>query len=409
MKLFASNAYVLYLAVVLTVSNKASDLYGVSVKCTRIAGENNESVLEPATAETTPEEDSKAEILPNPSTDMLTMAREMRRREKAFAYCTRLNWTMITTIDGHKCVTTFQTRNETHNCTRRITVKVNLNGTFIPVRIVTESVIYITGNIISFVFLGTLLATYTCFKDLQTSYGRCIVALSVTIIIKDATQFFSTLSGKGATWCKIIAIACHWMFISMFCWMASIAYDLRVTFSRIRIQSPRAQHRKYRAYRLFSLVTPTIIVLICLAIDQISVTVIYGANGICFVSEYWANMMSFVVPTCAIVIFNTGCFVCTICFICKASKKSQSLSQNDERRPGISLAVMTVKLSLLLGLNWLLAFIGLITKSTLLLYIFLVLDAFQGMFVYFAFCCNSRVFAFYSRAFRQKIHRSGIR
>ncbi|XP_055954308.1 uncharacterized protein LOC130010588 [Patella vulgata] len=53
---------------------------------------------------------------------------------------------------------------------------------------------------------------------------------------------------------------------------------------------------------------------------------------------------------------------------------------------------MYVKMSSLTGFTWLIGFIAIITQSEPLIYIFIVINASQGGFLFLSFVCNARVF-----------------
>ena len=410
---FAINL-ILVLAAVLE-SSIGNEQYKVKVTCFYSRSPNlntNETgTSQPVTLPQTPQphDETKArnDMVPAPSPDIIALARDIARKKQAFEYCKVRNSTIIRTEDGEQCVATFSMVNGTHNCIKEITIKVILGGSYVPVDQNTESTVYIAGNSVGFVFLGALFATYSCFKDLQTSYGRCVVILSIVIITKNVIQIISYFSGKQETVCKTVAIFCHWLLLSMFCWMASIASDLLATFYRVRLPSPLVQKRRFRAYTIFSFTAPTLVVLICLAIELFSDKILYGLYGVCFISEYWANIASFVTPVGAVLFFNIVCLACTVYFIRAAKKKSQCLFKNDEKKPSLSFTIMTIKLSLLLGFGWVIGYVGGILQNSILLYIFLFLDSFQGVFIYFAFCCNQRVFSFYKRGFSTHVRRIG--
>lgn len=412
MRKIASHVLLAFFLVVLVASNTADVEYDVTSSCLELYGPGSngtEARISTTTTRPMPREgtDEKNQVVPAPSSAVIAIAREMMRQREASSFCKNLNLTMVETDEGEKCTVSYQMQNETHHCTKKLLVRVILQGSTAAVDQASEAEIFIIGNGIGFVFLGTLFTTYYCFKELQTSYGKCIVILSLIIIVKNVIQFASFLTSKQETACKFVALSCHWLILSMFCWMASIAYDLLATFSRVRIPSPIAQRRKFRAYQIFSFLSPTVIVTACVAVELISKNTIYGSNGICFVTNYWANIASFVVPVGIILLFNITCLASTIYFIRRANSKSQCLFPTEEKRPSLSFTVLTIKLSLLLGLGWVIGYVGGILQSAFLLYTFLFLDSFQGVFIYFAFCCNRRVFTFYKKGLTSKAQRIG--
>ena len=369
-------------------------------------GTANEKLLRHKAREASAYKRNNKNIVPAGSTDMIAIAREKARQEEASEFCRIRNASIRETKDGIKCIKTVKINN-TIACTRTFTIQVRLKVSNVLVDRRKETNIYIAGNVVGFVFLVILLTTYSSFKELQTSYGICIVILSIIVIVKNVIQVFTYLSKRKSKVCKVVGISSHWLHLSMFCWMASIACDLLVTFSRVRLPSTAAQKRKLKKYMIFSFSAPTLVVLVCLIID-LSHTQLYGSHGSCFISQWVAYVASFIVPMIVALLFNMICMGCTIYFIRSASKASKSLSKHDNGKPSISFTIMAIKLSLLLGICWVIGYIGLILQSSALLYTFLILDSFQGMLIYFAFCCNRRVFQFYKRAFKAHFRHNEI-
>ena len=346
----------------------------------------------------------QTKILPAASPDMINLAREILRKKEAIDFCKSRESLLVQTEGRNECTSVNTTTNRTHVCLKTITIKIKLKDGDVLVDRSKETSIYIAGNTISFLFLLTLLTTYVCFKDLQTPYGRCVVILSILVIFKDIMQLIGYVSSQKSTFCKIIGVTSHWSYLSMFGWTGSIAFDLLVTFSRIRLPSPTEQKQRVRKYVLFSFLVPSLIVFPCVIID-ISKTELYALNGVCFISQHMANVLSFTVPVVMVLFFNIVCLAGTIYYIRSANKASQHLWKNDDRRPSISFTVMTVKLSLLLGFGWVIGYIGCLLNSSALLYTYLIMDSFQGMFIYVAFCGNKRVFSFYKRNFNHHLQR----
>ena len=94
-----------------------------------------------------------------------------------------------------------------------------------------------------------------------------------------------------------------------------------------------------------------------------------------------------------------------------AEKRSQALFSKDAKqssKPSISFTIMAIKLAFLLGVSWVIGYIGGLSKNIFLLYCFVCLNSFQGVFHFFAFCCNKRVFAFYRRILQKGKKKIGV-
>lgn len=347
--------------------------------------------------------DSK--MAPAPASDIIASARAESITTQAKEYCNKINGTYVHSVDGRDCVVTVTTQNATHRCEKREINKLALAYDQL-IDPQNEFKINIAGNVVSQLFLGLLLATYSYFKELQTSYGKCVVALSVVTILQQVAQIMSFTLKENKVACKITAISSHWLCLTMFGWMATIAYDLYFTFSRVRIPSPRLQKLRFRRYAIFSLLTPSLIVLASLVADISSdgQLIGYGKKNTCFISNYWGDIITFIIPVGLILVFNIICLAITLYYIRSAEKRSQALFSKDAKKsskPSISFTIMAIKLAFLLGMSWVIGYIGGLSKNVFLLYCFVCLNSFQGVFYFFAFCCNKRVFAFYRRILKK--------
>eukprot|EP00795_Rhopilema_esculentum_P016305 gene16306-7692_t len=347
-------------------------------------------------------ENEKENIVPAPANNLINNVNEVARKKAAVAYCKNINATIA--ADGSACILITRHLNETHVCVTKEMKKIIVINTTEIVNSSHMVTLSIVGNTVGSLFLFGLIATYSCFKDLQTSYGKYIIMLSVLILFKNIQYSTSYYVYTNPVACKLVAITSHWSLLAMFSWTACMAYDLLRTFSRVRVPSPAIQKRRFKLNTVLCLGTSTGLCLMCLVLDLASNGryIGYGVTGMCFVSNPWANLICFVVPVGLALIFNFACLCGTIYFIANARNRSKALfprGKNSRAMPEASLTIMAMKLSLVLGLSWVIGYIGGILQNTELLYIFLFFDSFHGMFLYFAFCCNGRVCSFYKEKF----------
>ena len=266
----------------------------------------------------------------------------------------------------------------------------------------TEYWLYITGNTWSLASTVILLTTYVMDKELHTSYGRCIVLLSINTMLQQVMQILSLNAKGNLGYCTAIAVLHHWSYLVMFLWMSSIAFDLATTFSHLRTPSKEVQQRRFRIYALISEAIPTAVVLLCIAIDFSSnnVYIGYGEDNICFITNYLANILVFSLPVGSMIIFNIISLGVALIFIVKTRQNSRLGLRASRRKPHMTIVIMTLKLSSLLGIGWVFGPIANLTHDNSVLYIYVFFNTFQGFFIFFAFCANQKVLRFYKQAIR---------
>ena len=321
------------------------------------------------------------------------------------------------TFDSERnvCFKIAQCKNATHVCSKEVIL---FEVTLVKDDEINKNVEYnitVTGDVVSLVFLMALFFTYILNKDLQTSYGKCVICLSVHTMQVSLFQVIALHSKHIGPLCKAMAVLLHWDYLAMFVWMAVISTDLYLTFSNLRPIARKLQERRFKSYFCLAESVSALSIVTCVIIDfgPNKSYIGYGLRNACFVASYWANLFAFVVPVGLILTINSFLLSYTLYAIRMRQRKSRTLFSNDSRTrnkrdSGLGFVVMTLKLSTLLGLGWVLAFIGNATNSLWILYLFVVISSFQGLFTFVAFCCNRRVLKFYLSRLRTMRHtRSG--
>lgn len=336
--------------------------------------------------------------------DLIRMIRREEIKEEAKIKCESLNGTYMDRRE--ECLIPIVQLNGAMKCTTTLLIRDVIYLGNVTIDQTLEYRLTIAGNAFSQMSLVLLLGTYIWDKELHTSYGKCIIFLSASTMLEQIIQMISLNAREEQDMCTVLALLHHWVYLVMFLWMGSIAFDLLVTFSRIRQPSRAEQRRRFKIYATVSIAAPSLIVGSCVVINFCTENYLigYGHSHICFITNYKANLIAFAIPVAAILLFNMACLVTTLLLICKARSQTKSvLRPNSNRRRGhISIIIMTLKLSFLLGMSWVFGLLGRLTRSVPLLYVYIFCSSFQGVFIFIAFCVNSKVLSFY----RSKIHRS---
>ncbi|MEW8545704.1 MAG: 7 transmembrane receptor [Candidatus Thiodiazotropha sp.] len=116
----------------------------------------------------------------------------------------------------------------------------------------------------------------------------------------------------------------------------------------------------------------------------------YGGT-LCYLSSPVLQTITFVIPSAAAVVSNIVLFALVVINISAASIGSANLNQ--ERN---YLGIYT-RLSSILGLTWIFGFLQLLIGNDILDYMFIVLNASQGVFIMMAFVMNKRTLTLYCK------------
>ena len=254
-------------------------------------------------------------------------------------------------------------------------------------------IISMLGNIISLLSLIVLVAGFIVFKKHETLPGKNIMFLSCSMALAHLTQFILILVSKTAWACRTGAVVLHWSLLLAFASMAVLAYDSFRTFSKLRPSDPTLNRKRFKRNLIGSFAFATVIVFICLMIDIPGERFAgYGLNGVCFLSRFWANLFAFVVPVAAILLSNIVLLTITIIKLRKIKESTEkalkSAASAPNKRKKIVLSALVLKLSILFGLGWILAFIDSLHYNKGLRYLYTILIALQGFLVFLCFGCH---------------------
>ncbi|XP_019634562.1 PREDICTED: uncharacterized protein LOC109477664 [Branchiostoma belcheri] len=190
----------------------------------------------------------------------------------------------------------------------------------------------------------------------------------MTCMAVAVTQFVARAFIPPGPVCTVYAILLHYFMLTAFTSMNVLAVDLFLTF---REDSERAELYKYI---LYTWLVPVPIVLATVIVEfGSSVRVGYGEH--CWIGNPTASLVAFGVPVFCALLIN-GVF--TI-LVLQALQKSFQIANAALPRSEISKIWVYIRVSFLAGFTWILGFIFPFVKSEVLEYIFIVLNASQGL------------------------------
>jgi G protein-coupled receptor Mth (Methuselah protein) len=112
----------------------------------------------------------------------------------------------------------------------------------------------------------------------------------------------------------------------------------------------------------------------------------YG-EGLCYISTKKMIAFTFAMPVGFVVISNLAMFLAVVCKIHNLPKVQKSGDRNNLK--------IYAKLSTITGVTWVFGFVAEWTSVEALSYVFIILNASQGVFIMLSFVCNGRVLNLY--------------
>ncbi|XP_078700970.1 uncharacterized protein LOC144927428 [Branchiostoma floridae x Branchiostoma belcheri] len=197
-------------------------------------------------------------------------------------------------------------------------------------------------------------------EKLKVQMMTCMAAAEVLFVARGFVPL-----GSG---CIAFAVLLHYLLLTAFSSMNALAVDLFLTF---RDSTERAELYKYV---LYAWLVPVPVVLATVIVEfGSSVRVGYGEQ--CWIGNPTASLVAFGVPVLCALLVN----VVLITFVLVAIRKAFEIADAAKSRSDISKAWVYVRISFMMGFTWILGFIYPYINSPAVQYIFIVLNASQGL------------------------------
>ena len=243
---------------------------------------------------------------------------------------------------------------------------------------------------IAALFLTILI--YVKYVSMRTLHGKTLVSLSASLI---GAQLTELLPIETCTiWCRLAAVVSHFSWLSAFGWMSMISYNMATTFfgKQTTVTNTHVDRKRYFMYSLIGWLLPGLIVITCIVLDNLNVPLVVqvgygeGFTG-CFISGK-GIFIFFSLPNLISVLFNTIAFFLTVYGITSKRKVVPSSKRRSRDR---WFFLIYVKLSVVMGVAWLLAILASITHQLFLWYIHFVLNGLQGVFIFISFALRATI------------------
>ncbi|XP_054711013.1 uncharacterized protein LOC129220609 [Uloborus diversus] len=230
--------------------------------------------------------------------------------------------------------------------------------------------------------------------DLQNLSGKNLVSQCIALFCAYGCFIIGQFDTLGFTACTVIAFLTFYFFQVSFFWMGVMAYDvwrtLKMATTELRVSGGR-QMRRFAAYTFFTWVTPLfVMILIAFAeyTDAFPLSYRPGfAKPRCWFKRRRALLVFFATPLIAIMLANLLLFLHSARMILMTTQttiKQQSQSQKRNFK-------LYLRLALLMGLTWVVGLVAGYADIAALWYVFVVLNTLQGLFIFVAFSCTTKV------------------
>ncbi|XP_070564242.1 adhesion G protein-coupled receptor L4-like [Ptychodera flava] len=245
------------------------------------------------------------------------------------------------------------------------------------------TIITYIGCIISIICLSICVVVFSAFRSLWCVRNTIHRNLCICLLVAELLFVVGIGRTENEIVCSVMAGFMHYFFLASFSWMCLEGIQLYIMLVRVFAQ----EKSRIYLYYLAGYGLPAIIVGISVGVRYEG----YGNDFLCWLETTAGLIWSFVGPVTAIAAIN-------LVFLCMALRVAYSHRTLAMKRDGdaVTKARIWVKgaviLVCILGVTWVIGLLFVGEDSVIMAYIFTVLNAFQGMFIFIFHCfMNERV------------------
>ena len=270
-----------------------------------------------------------------------------------------------------------------------------------PTALIIESYLTLILMSISILAMVATITTYLIFPELRNLAGLAVMNLCLmTSGFQLCVMIGMSISvHTESVLCVATSIIVHYEGLASVFWTNVMAIDLYLTLGRWSAV-PRKPSKILPRYALYAYGLPLVIVSIAVAINFCECTgefeVDYG-KLFCWINNPMANMVFFGLPLALAIIANVVLFIRTVAIIQSSSACQQTCSR---RKRAFCQLKLYARMSTVMGFAWIFAFVSACfdpssTAAIIFIFIYIILNATGGLFIFVAFTCNRRVYNLY--------------
>ena len=253
--------------------------------------------------------------------------------------------------------------------------------------------------------LGFIGLTYFKFEKIRNLPGRNLLNVCSNMAVS-LSLWFLFAQNDNSLLCTTAAILSHYFWLATFFWMSVTGFDTWHTFRPQSMTADKAdQMFLYYAYCTFAYGVPSIIVAVGLITTYFipNLKFAYGGERSCWLTNPYQVIVTFLLPIGVITLTNFLFFIGIIINISSVRMVSNMATASHQNARDF---LPYVKLPVLLGLSWVLGFLGSVLDNDVLWIIFDLVNGSQGILLFVVFISNRRNRTLYGLAGNRDKHSS---
>jgi len=259
-----------------------------------------------------------------------------------------------------------------------------------PNKLSPETILSVVCIGLSLLCLCLSVSTYMMLPKLRKNIpGKNTISLICSLLVAQTLYLVGNLSGLGPNdWsCKILGLFIHYTWLWSMFWMNICTFHMFRVLTRTKLMGDSARWKRFLLYHVYALVLPLVFVAINIGVSQDRNRSIGYGSLACYIDTQDMIIFTFALPVGLIVVINLLFFLVVIVKLSRSPsvQKNVQNERNDFK--------IFVKLSTITGITWVFGLIYMLADVVAFSYLFIVLSASQGVFLFFAFVANRRVAA----------------
>ena len=230
----------------------------------------------------------------------------------------------------------------------------------------------------------------------QTKTGKLQFhqALSLCLAYVSIIVSGSLSSHGGELICKVSGICMYAAWLAAFNWMTVMSLDSFLVFQPSASFKKSSTKPKIKiSYLLYGWGLPAVITAVVISMDYVDIPDQFKptfGQRICWFNQSYAMLVYFATIVALSILTVVLLFLLTSCFLCKTLRESKNVSSSTRKKRQQFL--IYIRLALLMGTSWSFGILASFVQAEIMWFIFVVLNALQGVALFIAFVCRPTVF-----------------
>ncbi|XP_065655011.1 uncharacterized protein LOC105846311 [Hydra vulgaris] len=262
---------------------------------------------------------------------------------------------------------------------------------------------------VSLVCYFIIVITYVYIKELRIMPNFNLVTLCNLLFLSDSSILLALYGSKKEKLCKCIAVILHWSLLAVYIWVLCTAVELASKFSRFASKSSRKIF--FTSSVFISITVPTIIVSMTLLLNYTGTADAgYGENEHCWIGGFYARLYAYTLPLTVVLLISFLCLLLTIFSIRKLESSNKKIL-GSSRKSRVDLFMITMKLTIILGVTDALVFIKISKESlseweiifnAVFSVIYTCCRSSKGIMLFVVYICTKKVYKIYKKRYFMK-------